>query len=470
MVAMAACLGLAMTTALGQDPLNRGRGGGTGDQRQRSDPPTRNDPPARSDPGRTSPPPRQDPPRRQDPPARTDPPKRDIPERNFPPERQDPPKRQDPPARTDPPKRDIPERQNPPQRQDPPRRQDPPARTDPGKRDIPERTNPPSRQDPPKRDIPERNFPPRNGPPIVRGDENDRGTIIDRGRTNPQDGERKGSARGSVIGSNQRVNDELLKRKSGSRSGTVKYGSNTNQRRTGRTGSAINIDRMPSNVSRGSMSHMIRRADEIRIGGVRIRFGYNHYDSRWCDDYFYYPHYVFDPYGYDWAFSPWYYYPQLPGYFNAQRCYFPTTYMWSPFYGVRYQYRQPSQGYWNRDYNELDYVIEDITYAFQDADRRSVQRLVPRNGRIGIIVDGRYAYSLNPEDFYDTLMDAVENTRTIDYRILDVQYRRDAASVFAQHDFEDPWGRRISVYHYYKLEIEGRNWVIREFGTSNNRW
>lgn len=218
------------------------------------------------------------------------------------------------------------------------------------------------------------------------------------------------------------------------------------------------------------MRDQIRRSDEIRIGNVRIRIGYDHYDYRWRDDYFYYPHYVFDPYVADFVCSPWYYYPQLPPYFNSRRCYFPTVYTWQPFYGVRYQYQQPSRTNWNRDYNELDYVVEDITYAFMDGDRRSIDRLIPRRGNIAIIMDNRYAYSLLPEDFYDTIMDAVQNSRTREYKILDVQYRRDAASVFARHDFEDPWGRVTSVYHYFKLEPEGRNWVIREFGTSNSRW
>jgi hypothetical protein len=262
--------------------------------------------------------------------------------------------------------------------------------------------------------------------------------------------------------------DDLLKRKSGSRSGTVKYDSNTNVRRT--NGNPLNIDRMPIDIRRGSLGNMVRRSDSIYINNTRIRFGYNHYDSRWCDDYFYYPHYIFDPYGMDWVFSPWYYYPQLPGYFNSRRCYFPTSYTWAPFYGVRYTWNQPSREYWNRNYNELDYVIDDIRNAFMDGDRRAVDRLIPRRGNVAIINEGRMAYSLRPDDFYDTFLDGIENSRTIDYRILDVQYRRDAASIFARHDFEDPWGRRLSVFHYYKVEAEGRDWVIREFGTSSRSW
>jgi len=262
--------------------------------------------------------------------------------------------------------------------------------------------------------------------------------------------------------------DNLLGKKNG-RSGNVNYGSNSNQRNRDRNGGPVAIDRAPIDLNRGSLGNQVRRSDEIRVGNLRIRFGYTHYDSRWCDDYFYYPHYVFDPYASNWACSPWYYYASLPPYFLSSRCNFSTVY-WSPFSGNRYRWNPPTQNSWNRDYSELDYVIQDIVLAFEEGDRRAVGRLVPRYGQVGIIIDGRYDYGMRSDDFYDTFLDAVDNTRTRDYQILDVQYRRDSAAVWARHEYEDPWGRRVSVYHYFKLETEGRNWVIREFGTSNSRW
>jgi hypothetical protein len=89
---------------------------------------------------------------------------------------------------------------------------------------------------------------------------------------------------------------------------------------------------------------------------------------------------------------------------------------------------------------------------------------------VHILMDGRYAYSLGPEDFYDLFMDAVENTRTVDYRVVDVKRTRDVARVIAEHEYEDPWGRRVRVNHYIKLEYERGGYVIREFGTSEDRW
>lgn len=217
---------------------------------------------------------------------------------------------------------------------------------------------------------------------------------------------------------------------------------------------------------------MVRRTDyDLQVNGTRIRFGYTHYDRRWCDDYFYYPHYVFDPCRTDFVFSPFYYYAHLPAYFSYQRCYFPGIVSWRPLYGVNYRWNQPSRDYSVRNYNDLDYVVEDIVNVFTQGDRRAINRLMPRRGNVGIIIDGVYSYAVRSDDFYDTLLDAAENSRTIDYRILDIQYRNDATSVFARHDYEDPWGQQVSVFHYYRLEPEGRDWVIREFGTrQDNRW
>ena len=261
--------------------------------------------------------------------------------------------------------------------------------------------------------------------------------------------------------------DSGLRKQGNGRSGTTRYGTNSNR---DRNGGPVVIGRAPVDIVRGTLGNQVRRADEIRVGGSKIRFGYTHYDSRWCDDYFYYPYYAFDPYARASVCSPWYFYPQLPPYYSATRCYV-GTYVWSPFVGISYTWSAPSRSYWgDRRYSDLDYAIDDIVHAFEDYYRRAISRLVPRNGRVAIIIEDRYAYSMNADDFYDTFMDAVYNTRTRDYRIMDIKTSRDGAAVWARHDYEDPWGRRTSVYHYFRLEQEGRDWVIREFGTNETRW
>lgn len=273
---------------------------------------------------------------------------------------------------------------------------------------------------------------------------------------------------------NQNNGNDLFGKRGGGRSGNSNYGSNSNSRARDRNAGPERIGRAPVDVIRGSLTTQVRRSDTVRIGGTTIRFGYTHYDYRWRDDYFCYPHYVFDPYAYNSYCSPWYYYPQLPPYFLASRCYVVPNYYWSPFIGVSYTWYPPSNSntYYNngRRLSDFDYAIDDIVNSFENDDRRAVSRLVPRSGRVAILIDGKYAYSMNADDFYDTLLDATQNSKTTDYKILDVQTNRDGAAVWARHDFEDPWGRRESVYHYFRLEQDGRDWVIREFGTSENRW
>jgi hypothetical protein len=264
--------------------------------------------------------------------------------------------------------------------------------------------------------------------------------------------------------------DNVLSKKR-SRSGQVTYGTVNNGRARGDRSEPITIGRAPIDLRGGSLSNQIRREDRVRITNGHIRFGYYHYDRRWCDDYFYYPYYSFDPWQGNCVYSPWYYYASLPPYLTFTRIICINNYAWSPFVGVDYRWSRPSNDRWGSgNYSSLDYAIDDLQIAFEENDRRSAERLIPRNGNIAILMDGQYSYSLNPDDFYDMFMDAVDNTRTRSYRIVDVKRTANVARVRAEHDYEDPWGRITRVYHYIRLEYERGAYVIREFGTSDSRW
>jgi hypothetical protein len=67
-------------------------------------------------------------------------------------------------------------------------------------------------------------------------------------------------------------------------------------------------------------------------------------------------------------------------------------------------------------------------------------------------------------------MDATQNTKTVRYTIERVERGRDnfqnAVRVTARHEYEDPWGMRSVVTHYYELRYEGRDLVISKFGVS----
>jgi hypothetical protein len=224
-------------------------------------------------------------------------------------------------------------------------------------------------------------------------------------------------------------------------------------------------------------------------GGVSLvyngyRNGYYHYDRRYQDDWFSYPHYVFNPWQYDrYVCSPWYYYPSLPPYLNSTRIIIINagwpSYNWS---GNPYQWTRRNDN-WNdrydrndrndrygRDRGELDYALDDLQDAWERTDFRAIGRLIPRRGNVNMYFDGRYSYSLDVNDFYDLFVDGIENVKTTRYDVVEVQRGRNGtARIVAKHEFVDPWNNRNTTYHQYFLEEDGRGYVIREFGTSNDR-
>lgn len=139
----------------------------------------------------------------------------------------------------------------------------------------------------------------------------------------------------------------------------------------------------------------------------------------------------------------------------------------------------PSSNWSGNDYNwqpsqpnptnpVLDDSVRDIVDAFTHDDHKAIARLVPHDGNVQIFVDGKYSYSLKANDFYDTYLDGIESTQTDQYVIVDVRANSDGtARVVAKHEYTDPWHKRAYVYHNYFLKMEGDEYVIREFGTSN---
>ena len=198
------------------------------------------------------------------------------------------------------------------------------------------------------------------------------------------------------------------------------------------------------------------------------RYGYYHYQRDWCDDNFSYPFYVFNPYGPGRCYaSPFYYYVSLPGYINSSRVIIIRS-SYSFIDDRPYSWHSPSDDRY-RNYSDLDYAVDDITLAFEDGNRKALNRLVPHDGRVNILNEDRYSYSLNSDDFYDMFRDAIDNAQTSRYEILSVRENGRSAKVYARHSYIDPWGARTYVYHTYYLEKEDGNFVIREFGTSDRR-
>jgi len=117
----------------------------------------------------------------------------------------------------------------------------------------------------------------------------------------------------------------------------------------------------------------------------------------------------------------------------------------------------------------LDDSVEDLVQSFEADDHNAIDRVTPHSGSVRITTNGKYDYSLKANDFYDTYVDGIESTKTDRFEILDVKAspRGTTASVMAKHIYNDPFGKRTSVYQTYLLVKEGDEYVIREFGTSD---
>ncbi|MFI5385449.1 MAG: hypothetical protein ACHQ50_04935 [Fimbriimonadales bacterium] len=245
---------------------------------------------------------------------------------------------------------------------------------------------------------------------------------------------------------------------------------------TTKIGGTTIIGRAPVDLRNLNKGDQIRRKDHPVLVQNGFRVGYYFYSGLWCDDYFWYPYYAFDPWGSRCCISPWYYYPMLPPYVAWDRCRFYNMAAWSAWQGDYYQWRRPAY-YGNYDVwghagaSEIDYAIDDIVNAFERADRRAAGRLISTESDVAIYVDGKYSYTLNANDFYDMFLDATQNTKTKRYSIIRTETghdeaNRDIVRVTARHEYEDPWGQVTSVDHFYELHYEGRNLVISKFGVS----
>jgi hypothetical protein len=261
--------------------------------------------------------------------------------------------------------------------------------------------------------------------------------------------------------------DGLLNRPKGNA-----YGGSVSNENRGSRREPISIGRAPVDIFKGSLGNQVLREERIRVNRG-WRSGYYHYYPNWCDDFFYFGFYVFNPWSSISCYpSPWYYYPHLPGYIN-RRCVTVININLSPWFGTYYNWRRPayqSYGYGQYyDYSALDYAVDDIQRMFERMDRRALQRLIPSRDRVAIFVDGQYSYSMDPYDFETFMLDAIEGTRTVRYEVVRVERRGREAEVKARHEYEDPWGRRTTVYHEYRLEDVRGYYVITRFGTSYYR-
>lgn len=271
------------------------------------------------------------------------------------------------------------------------------------------------------------------------------------------------------------------------RSNTVPLDTNNNQGRSrdNRLGNISTIP-VPSNnsSSRGgsSLAYKIDRQEPYRVGNLRR--GYYHYDNNWCDRFFGFGWYVFDPFAYDCVFSPYYYYCTVPGYVRYLRISFGSPRVvvifgdpirWG-YCGRRieiysgYHYRDDWR-YRNYDsYSSLDRAISDLVDAFEFADADLLSKFLPRGSRVEIFIDGNYAYTMSSDDYYDMTADLIYSVYTTRFNVESVRRTRDGDYfVIARHEYQDPWNVKRANYLTFTLSYERGGYVITQAGSSQSR-
>lgn len=277
-----------------------------------------------------------------------------------------------------------------------------------------------------------------------------------------------------------KMRDDLLSRRPQGRVGQPNYQGNNNLiAERNRLVEPQAIGRVPIDLRKGSLQgQVLREGSPERVhgrdrndywGNYNWRSGYCQYDYRWRDSYFVYPYYSFS-FGNRCAVSPWYYYPNLPGYLDITRCRFggfglqiswTNSYDWNRWdqydrYGSNYQ---------------LGRAIDDIRRAFERNDYRALGNLIPGRSEVYVKLNDGYGYYLRGDDFYDLMVDNIAGTDTARYTILESKWgSRGEASIWASHEFFDPWGRRQCVYHRYTLTSDRYGFSIAEFEVSPDRF
>jgi len=204
----------------------------------------------------------------------------------------------------------------------------------------------------------------------------------------------------------------------------------------------------------------------------------------------YFPHrYHFYPYycpvhtGVEVVVTPYYFYfGVFPMYVYRQYVYYRTprvVYIEVPIYveGVYRGYRDDDyylNTVWWRDDRTLDSEVrraaEDIEDAFRYSDIDRLANLTDPNTDIAIFTQGRYQYSLRPNDYLDMTRDFMVATDTERFDVFRVRRRSyNAYTLSAKHVYRGRDGERHTVFLSFALERIRGYWTITQVDTAPER-
>jgi hypothetical protein len=161
--------------------------------------------------------------------------------------------------------------------------------------------------------------------------------------------------------------------------------------------------------------------------------------------------------------SVYFYFGYLP-YVSAARIYVEpyvyVEYRSAPiiFSGGYYLHRQHT--------TQLDDTLADIRSAWLDGRVDLIKRHIGSSGRIAVLLDGKYDYSVDSGDYADMTNDAIDQMDTVGFVWESVRQRTNGDyTAFAKHTYVDDSSQQKLVYVRYTLD---RYYNIVEVGSSES--
>ncbi|MCE5322508.1 hypothetical protein LLG46_04230 [bacterium] len=125
-----------------------------------------------------------------------------------------------------------------------------------------------------------------------------------------------------------------------------------------------------------------------------------------------------------------------------------------------------SNGYYlyRQHTTQLDDALADIRSAWLDGRVDLIKRHISSSMRIAVLLDGKYDYSVDSDDYADMTNDAIDQMNTVGFVWESVRQRTDGNyTASAKHTYIDDSGQQKSVYVSYTLD---RYYDIVEVGSS----
>lgn len=221
--------------------------------------------------------------------------------------------------------------------------------------------------------------------------------------------------------------------------------------------------------------------------GIVLRPAYRFHDTHlsvyFPRQYCHYPYYSPTYWGVDVVVSPYhFYFGVVPGYLYRRYVFYRAprvVYLEVPVYigGVYRGYADDDyylNSVWWRDDRTLDssvrQAVEDLEDAFRYSDIEKLTYLTDPNTEVAVFTQGRYQYSLKPNDYLDMTRDFMLSTDTIRFDVFRVKRRAyNAYTLSAKHVYRGRDGETHTVYLSFALERIGRYWTITQVDTAPER-